>query len=469
MSAAGARRLGQLARLRERTARSADRLLAAHGATIEGYRAEVGEAVQLATGRLRATVASISDDPTCGELAQQIAEYVDWLQWTLWDLPYFAVAVRPDRERFRARLAAGALVYLSARVFDDVIDRHFWYKAKRPTLLSVVAEKHLARDGAEGMTVLAGILLLCEGLRHAAAEAARDARPDRFDQVLGSFQRTVVGAILEHSPRGSWTPELYERLIQLKNVDYWRVLYSALDPNHSSPLYPFLERYYALAQKMNDVEDFPEDERRGQPNLVSLTLPASAEEILADDFLDLGRMCRALPALERQIGELKLGECLDRMERLGLFAAGEPEAPAPGATDLLSLGLHLYSDLAEVVERAGPAALEQLDCAVCGSSERRRLFAKQGFAYHRCTGCSHIYVSPGLRRAAWLDLEEELATDGNGNPYLEAQRLYAEELPSLPLFFRSDSFILPKWLTGVRPTGNQYPTTLWITDWEARP
>ena len=49
--------------------------------------------------------------------------------------------------------------------------------------------------------------------------------------------------------------------------------------------------------------------------------------------------------------------------------------------------------------------------------------------------------------------------------WAEAQRLYATELPSLPLFFRSDTFILPKWLSGVRPTGNQYPTTLSITDW----
>jgi len=38
-----------------------------------------------------------------------------------------------------------------------------------------------------------------------------------------------------------------------------------------------------------------------------------------------------------------------------------------------------------------------------------------------------------------------------GGVWAGAQRLYAEELPSLPLFFRSDSFILPKWLSGVRP------------------
>jgi peptide/nickel transport system substrate-binding protein len=45
------------------------------------------------------------------------------------------------------------------------------------------------------------------------------------------------------------------------------------------------------------------------------------------------------------------------------------------------------------------------------------------------------------------------------------QRLYAERLPALPLFFRADSYIIPNWLEGVTPTGHQYPTTLWIEDW----
>src|SRR5207244_2722557 len=53
--------------------------------------------------------------------------------------------------------------------------------------------------------------------------------------------------------------------------------------------------------------------------------------------------------------------------------------------------------------------------------------------------------------------------------WTDAQRLYATELPSLPLYFRSDVFILPKWLTGIRPTGNQSPSTLWITDWSVQP
>jgi peptide/nickel transport system substrate-binding protein len=62
-------------------------------------------------------------------------------------------------------------------------------------------------------------------------------------------------------------------------------------------------------------------------------------------------------------------------------------------------------------------------------------------------------------------LEIELDSNKRHSLWVEAQRLYATELPSLPLYFRSSVFVLPKWLSGLRPTGNQYPTTLWITDW----
>jgi peptide/nickel transport system substrate-binding protein len=62
-------------------------------------------------------------------------------------------------------------------------------------------------------------------------------------------------------------------------------------------------------------------------------------------------------------------------------------------------------------------------------------------------------------------LEVELDPTKRKVLWAGAQRIYATDLPSLPLYFRSDAFILPKWLNGVRPTGNQYPTTLWSTDW----
>jgi peptide/nickel transport system substrate-binding protein len=86
-------------------------------------------------------------------------------------------------------------------------------------------------------------------------------------------------------------------------------------------------------------------------------------------------------------------------------------------------------------------------------------FAGQNASGFKSTEMDHLIDS----------LETELDVDKRKALWAEAQRLYATELPSLPLYFRSDAFILPKWLTGVVPTGNQYPTSLWVTDWVAQP
>jgi peptide/nickel transport system substrate-binding protein len=45
------------------------------------------------------------------------------------------------------------------------------------------------------------------------------------------------------------------------------------------------------------------------------------------------------------------------------------------------------------------------------------------------------------------------------------QRIYAEELPVIPLYFRADAHILPKWLKGLEPTGHQDPSSLWVENW----
>lgn len=47
----------------------------------------------------------------------------------------------------------------------------------------------------------------------------------------------------------------------------------------------------------------------------------------------------------------------------------------------------------------------------------------------------------------------------------EFQRLYASELPSLPLYFRSDAHIWPRWLKGVEPTGHMASTSLEVEHW----
>jgi len=49
--------------------------------------------------------------------------------------------------------------------------------------------------------------------------------------------------------------------------------------------------------------------------------------------------------------------------------------------------------------------------------------------------------------------------------FAEMQRIYARDLPALPLYWRAQAHVLPTWLTGYRPTGHQFPATLWVTDW----
>jgi len=62
-------------------------------------------------------------------------------------------------------------------------------------------------------------------------------------------------------------------------------------------------------------------------------------------------------------------------------------------------------------------------------------------------------------------IEVTLDREKRADLWRRLQQVYADTLPDLPLFFRADSYVLPKWLKGVRPTGNLYTTTLWIEDW----
>lgn len=76
----------------------------------------------------------------------------------------------------------------------------------------------------------------------------------------------------------------------------------------------------------------------------------------------------------------------------------------------------------------------------------------------------------GFRNAemdALIDrLEIELDSAERAKLWRRLQEIDAEELPALPLYFRAQAFIFPKWLAGVVPTGNQFPTTLWVEDWQ---
>ncbi|ARJ67788.1 peptide ABC transporter [Magnetospirillum sp. ME-1] len=74
------------------------------------------------------------------------------------------------------------------------------------------------------------------------------------------------------------------------------------------------------------------------------------------------------------------------------------------------------------------------------------------------------YANPEMDRL--IDaVEGELDKDKRKALWRDIQALYAANLPALPLFFKSDSFILPKALKGVRPTGHQDPSPYWAEQW----
>lgn len=473
--------IGRMQEVAERLAALAGDLPAEHGAEIDAWRHEQSEAFRAALADFQRDVAELSGgNPLATDVAFQAGEYLDWLQWTFWDLPYFALAVRPERAAFRRRVAACGLVYLAIRVLDDVLDRHFWYRGRRHSLLARLARSHGRGRRAESLTVLSVLLLVFEGVSRLTREAA-DATA--LERTVAAARRVMVGLLMEESEREAWSPAFYERLVELKNVDYWRTLYAAVDPQHASPLSPFLERYYAVAQKLNDLQDHPADEGRGQPNLVSILRPppaaavpwtpperragadprssseailAGAEALLADDFAALAEAAAALPPLEAAVAAWKSAESLAEARRLGLFggtgeraaegratqvrgteargqAADGAETEAEGAGDggpphaELS-GLSWYSSVSEIVERLGPGAVVDVACPVCGADATKRLFTVQGFRLVRCTRCFHAYVNPRLGEqhqallAAALDHEEGI------DPFLEIQRLYAEPL-----------------------------------------
>ncbi len=79
---------------------------------------------------------------------------------------------------------------------------------------------------------------------------------------------------------------------------------------------------------------------------------------------------------------------------------------------------------------------------------------------------------PGIRNAEMDQLidtiERELDAEKRKALWARMQRLYVDEAWVMPLFFRADPFVLPKWLAGLEPTGHQYPSPLGIEHWHVR-
>lgn len=63
------------------------------------------------------------------------------------------------------------------------------------------------------------------------------------------------------------------------------------------------------------------------------------------------------------------------------------------------------------------------------------------------------------------DMETVCEDEANQKLWNRMQTLYAEELPAIPLYFRSNPYIFPKWLKGIVPTGHLETSALWVENW----
>ena len=86
--------------------------------------------------------------------------------------------------------------------------------------------------------------------------------------------------------------------------------------------------------------------------------------------------------------------------------------------------------------------------------------AENNWAGQNYTGFSNSAIDALIEAA-----EVELDPDRRRELWRWIQAIYADELPVLPLYFRANTYVLPKWLDGVVPTGHQYGTSQWVEFW----
>jgi peptide/nickel transport system substrate-binding protein len=84
------------------------------------------------------------------------------------------------------------------------------------------------------------------------------------------------------------------------------------------------------------------------------------------------------------------------------------------------------------------------------------------------SGQNYTGFRNGEMDALLEELPYELDREKRLGMWKRVQAIYATELPVLPLFFRADPHVWPRWLAGVRPTGHLNPSTLWVEEWRVR-
>ena len=101
-----------------------------------------------------------------------------------------------------------------------------------------------------------------------------------------------------------------------------------------------------------------------------------------------------------------------------------------------------------------------------GGSPRQTLSSQQiptpanGFSGSNTLGFSNPAMDADIDRA-----EQEFDPTKQKPIWADMQRIYADQLPALPLYFRSEAHVVPVWLQGYEPTGHSGYVPQWAEYW----
>ena len=103
-----------------------------------------------------------------------------------------------------------------------------------------------------------------------------------------------------------------------------------------------------------------------------------------------------------------------------------------------------------------------------GESPRRTLHSSQiPTQANNYTGSNAIAFNDARMDTLIGQAETELDPAKQKAIWAEMQKIYADKLYVLPLFYRADPHVVPKWLTGYTPTGHGDMSMLWAENWKS--
>ncbi len=103
-----------------------------------------------------------------------------------------------------------------------------------------------------------------------------------------------------------------------------------------------------------------------------------------------------------------------------------------------------------------------------GESPRKTQFSDQiPTAANNYGGANYIGLNDPKMDGLIIQAEQELDPAKQKAIWAEMQGIYAEQVRVLPLFFRAEPYVVPKWLKGFTPTGHGDYSPLWAENWRA--